>query len=117
MERYWLKSMMDSYKEMRKTEKEEFQKLGLDTPPKLKDMQREVIKKTFYSKRSKKIYGKPDKILKIFNILEGNAYCICNSTYLALQSARINHSCRPNAQRTQFRKVNTVRAPALTALS
>jgi len=106
MERYWLKSMMDSYKEMDKTEKEEFLKLCLDTPPKLKDMQKEVIKKTFYSKRSKKMYGKPEKILKIFNILEANAYCICNSTYLALQSARINHSCRPNAQRTQFRKLN-----------
>jgi len=63
-------------------------------------------KKTFYSRRSKEMYGKPDKILKIFNILEANAYCICNSTYLALQSARINHSCRPNAQRSQFRKFN-----------
>ena len=103
----WKVWWIHTYKEMDKTEKEEFQKLCLDTPPKLKDVQKEVIKKTFYSKRNKKIYGKPEKILKIFNILEANAYCICNSTYLALQSARINHSCRPNAQRTQFRKVNT----------
>lgn len=102
----WLKNMMDSYKEMDKAEKEDLLTLYHDAPPKLKNDRKEIIKKTFKSNRSVKIYGKPQKILNIFNILEANGYCICDSTYLALQSAKINHSCLPNAQRTQFRKVN-----------
>ena len=105
MESDWLKDMMDSYKEMDKDEKEALLKLYHDAPPKLKNDRKEIIKKTFKSNRSKKIYGKPEKILNIFNVLEANAYCICDSTYLALQSARINHSCLPNAQRTHFKKV------------
>merc|ERR1712010_175874 len=74
--------------------------------PELKVTEKSEISRAFGSKNKKRQYGSPEKILKIFCIIEANGFSCFKSTYLAIQSAKFNHSCLPNAERTQFRKAD-----------
>ena len=100
----WLKDMMNAYMNM--NQKDELFKLSQNAPPRIKSDRKSEISRAFGSKNKKKQYGSPEKILKIFCIIEANGFSCFKSTYLAMQSAKFNHSCLPNAERTQFRKVN-----------
>ena len=104
MKGIWLKDMMNAYMNM--NQKDELFKLSHNTPPRIKSDRKSEISRAFGSKNKKKQYGSPEKILKIFCIIEANGFSCFKSTYLAIQSAKFNHSCLPNAERTQFRKVN-----------
>ena len=100
----WLKDMMDAYMNM--DQKDELFKLSNDTPPRIKSERKAKISQVFGSKKKRKSYGSLDKILKIFCNIEANGFSCFKSTYLALHSAKFNHSCLPNAERTQFRKAD-----------
>ena len=107
----WLKDMMNAYmninqKDSRARHTDELFKLSQNVPPRIKSDRKAEISRAFGSKNKRKHYGSPDKILKIFCIIEANGFSCFKSTYLAIQSAKFNHSCLPNAERTQFRKVN-----------
>ena len=120
MKRNWLKEMMNAHKTM--TQKEEFFKLLHDAPPRIKSDRKAEIGKAFASKNNRKCYGSPCQILKIFCIIEANGFScfesktwaqprheasrsLFESTYLAIDFAKFNHSCLPNAERTKFLKV------------
>jgi len=74
--------------------------------PELKVTEKQKLAGLLGQKNKRKHYGSPDKILKIFCIIEANGFSCFKSTYLAIQSAKFNHSCLPNAERTQFRKAD-----------
>ena len=104
MKENWLKDMMDAYMNM--DQKDELFKLSNDTPARIKSERKAKFSQVFGSKKKRKRYGSVDNILKIFCNIEANGFSCFKSTYLALHSAKFNHSCLPNAERTQFRKVH-----------
>ena len=103
MKRNWLKDMMNAHRNM--TQKEEFFKLLHDAPPRIKSDRKAEIGRAFGSKNNRKCYGSPCQILKIFCIIEANGFSCFESTYLAIDFTKFNHSCLPNAERTKFQKV------------
>ena len=86
MKGIWLKDMMNAYMNM--NQKDELFKLSHNTPPRIKSDRKSEISRAFGSKNKKKQYGSPEKILKIFCIIEANGFSCFKSTYLAIQSAK-----------------------------
>merc|ERR1712241_489901 len=91
---------------MNQAEKDEYLELFHDVPPRLKNDRKEIIRSAFGTKSLKKRFGSPDKILKIFSILEANGFGCFKASYVATKSSKFNPPCQSNAERTQFNKVD-----------